>query len=678
MSTQEQVDLDVIKTRMEWLVNQVRMHDNLYYDLDAPAIDDAQYDEMFKSLKDLEKQYPDLISPNSPTQHVGGTVSSSFNPVRHGVPMQSLNNAFTAEDVYAFDRRIRELLLVEPTYFIDYKYDGLAINLTYHDGVLVSAATRGDGVTGEDVTENAKVIRSIPKRIGDWIEKKVPKILEVRGEIVMYKKDFEALNERQRDLGQKEFVNPRNAAAGSLRQLDPSVTASRRLRFMAYGVGLIVGGPEFKTVVERNHYLRHLGLPLQLQSLPTNPLKVDDLLKEYDLMMARRDQLPYEIDGVVYKLNNLKDAEVVGGTSRYPNHSIAHKFPAQERLTIVRDIEVQVGRTGAITPVARLDPVFVGGVTVTNATLHNADEIARLGVGIGDTVVVRRAGDVVPEIVSVLPERRPIDYKPFVMPTECPSCGSPIKKDDGVVARCSASRYDCKAQLKGWVAHFVSRDAMDIDGVGDELIDKLVDLGMMTSPFDLYELEVDDLLEIEGYATLSAINVVTAINQSLKNVDPARYVYALGIRHIGKVTAKKLVEAIPYDVLISAGPVLHNAKEVMTETIAQAYSEYLEEKRNARGEFYFKSLNELSWKVPEVRTSELSGKTFVLTGSLPTLTRSQAEEMITKAGGTVSGSVSGKTTYLLAGSDPGSSYQKAEKFKTKIISESDLLGMLKK
>jgi DNA ligase (NAD+) len=668
-------DISTLVAQAESLRAELNRHAHAYYVLDNPSVPDAEYDRLFSELQHLEEAHPELKTLDSPTNRVGGTPLPEFGQVQHAVPMLSLNNGFEDEDVINFDRRAREGLDAqnEIVYAIDLKFDGLAINLRYVDGVFTQAATRGDGFTGEDVTENIRTIRSIPLRLR---VENPPKILDVRGEVLMFKRDFEKLNQRQRDAGAKEFANPRNAAAGSLRQLDSKITAQRSLRFFAYGIGLLEGmnvPPSHRALLD---WYKQAGIPVCEENALVSG--ASGLLEFYKAIQARRDNLDYEIDGVVYKVNDFASQQSLGFVSRAPRFAIAHKFPAQEALTSVLDIEVQVGRTGAITPVARLAPVFVGGVTVTNATLHNEEEIQRKDIRIGDTVSVRRAGDVIPEVVASILERRPADSRQFVMPVECPICGSPIQKpEDEAIARCSGGWIKCSAQRKGGLSHFASRKAMNIDGVGEQLIDQLVDKNVVTTAADLYKLGLRALVELDRMAEKSAQNVLSALETSKLTSFP-RFIYALGIRHVGESTAKDLAAHFGNtDALMKATEEqlleVPDVGPVVAKSILRFFSDPLNvelvEQLLASG---------IHWPVIEVQEKGeqvLAGKTLVLTGTLPTLSRDQATEVIEKAGGKVSGSVSKKTSYLVAGDDAGSKLVKAQELGISILTEAELLQL---
>jgi DNA ligase (NAD+) len=663
---------------MAWLSAELNRHIYAYHVLDAPTIPDAEYDRMFRELQELEAAHPEAVSLDSPTFRVGAAPIPEFKQVTHVVPMLSLNNGFSPEDVDSFDRRVREALAAEQvSYACELKFDGLAISLRYEDGIFVQAATRGDGATGEDVTVNIRTVRAIPLRLhGDC----VPRLLEVRGEVLMYKADFARLNARQRDAGQKEFANPRNAAAGSLRQLDSRITAQRNLRFFSYGVGALEGADMPESHSALLDWLASLGLPVANQRAVV--VGAAGMLGYFDDIGERRAGLPYEIDGVVYKVNRLEDQRRLGFVSRAPRFAMAHKFPAEEALTQVQDIEVQVGRTGAITPVARLVPVFVGGVTVTNATLHNEGEVRRKDIRIGDTVIVRRAGDVIPEVVSFVPERRPQDAREFVMPASCPVCGSPIVRlEDEAVARCSGGWTHCNAQKKGGLMHFVSRRALDVEGLGDQLIEQLVDKQVIHTAADLYTLDQDKLASLDRMAAKSAQNVVAALEKS-KDTTLARFIYALGIRNVGESTAKALAQHFGnLDALLHAarwegGLQLLEVADV-GPVVARSIAEFLTDPQNAQLVAQLRS--QLRWKegAHVMKTAgALAGKTFVLTGTLPTLSRDDAAALIEAAGGKVSGSVSKKTSYVVAGADAGSKLAKAQELGIAMLDEAALQHLL--
>lgn len=668
---------DAVQARAKWLRSELSRHGHAYYVKDNPTIPDAEYDKLFLELSALEQQHPQLRSPDSPTQRVGGAPLPQFAQVRHSVPMLSLANGFDEEDVIAFDRRVREGLQAshEVEYATDLKFDGLAINLRYENGVLVQAATRGDGATGENVTANIRTVRAIPLRLHT---EQPPAVLDVRGEVLMFKADFEKLNARQREAGQKEFANPRNAAAGSLRQLDSRITSRRALRFFAYGIGSLEGADLPHSQQALLDWYAKIGVPVCQERAVVKGAQ--GLLEFYRDIAIKRLNLPYEIDGVVYKVNRVAEQQKLGFVSRAPRFALAHKFPAQEAMTVVQDIGIQVGRTGAITPVARLAPVLVAGVTVTNATLHNEDEVRRKDVHIGDTVIVRRAGDVIPEIVSVVAELRPENARDFVMPAICPICGSEIvRQEEEAVARCSGGWIKCPAQRKGGLLHFVSRRAMDIEGLGEQLVDQLVEKQVITTAADLYKLGLTSLAALDRMADKSAQNVVNALEQS-KSTSLARFIYALGIRHVGEATAKELaahfgqmdgVMAASQEQLLEVadiGPVV--ARSIL-EFFADPLNRELVAQLRAAGVHWPE--HEQVQKQPK----PMQGKTFVLTGTLPNLTRDAAAELIEAAGGKVAGSVSKKTSYVVAGEEAGSKLAKAEALGIAILDEDGLIQLLK-
>ncbi|MBD8655992.1 NAD-dependent DNA ligase LigA [Oxalobacteraceae sp. CFBP 13730] len=769
---------------MAWLVAELNRASYNYHVLDAPTIPDAEYDRLYHELAALETLHPEVIAPDSPTQRVGDAPISEFNQVTHAVPMLSLNNGFADDDIDNFDRRVREGLEArDVAYNAELKFDGLAISLRYENGRFVQAATRGDGYTGEDVTANIRTVRVIPMRLhGDA----VPAVLEVRGEVLMFKRDFESLNERQRAAGHKEFANPRNAAAGSLRQLDARITSARRLRFFAYGVGQLDGAP---TALPESHsamldWLDALGLPVAKERQVVTGR--DGLLGFYRDIGERRAALPYEIDGVVYKVDRLDDQRTLGFVSRAPRFALAHKFPAEEALTTVQAIEVQVGRTGAITPVARLVPVSVGGVTVTNATLHNEDEVRRKDVRVGDTVIVRRAGDVIPEVLGVVLERRLTPEPPvYTLPASCPVCGSHVVREEGeIVARCSGG-LSCAAQRKEAIRHFAGRRMMDIEGLGDRYIDSLVEADLVAGVADLYKLTQDDLLKMKRLAdeaddgatetvrqgkvpTKWADNLLAAIAAS-KAPPLERLLFALGIRHVGESTAKTLAEYLGSLALVRRAPAaLLRVLPDIGGTVAQSIADFFAEEKNqialdallaagvapggehppkaqlrelldeikllaalaipklteprarqivgagqtldaiaARTDFGIFGLpatvasalegwlaeatnrdlvtalaamrRELLDAVPEAASAPegpLTGKTFVLTGTLPTMSRDAAGALIEAAGGKIAGSVSKKTSYVVAGAEAGSKLAKAEELGVAILDEAALLALL--
>ena len=681
MATSAEKDADFL-TRMKWLAEELNRHIYAYHVKDAPTIPDAEYDRMFSELQALEAAHPEAVSNDSPTFRVGAAPLPEFKQVAHTVPMLSLNNAFADGDIDNFDRRVREGIgAAQVEYGAELKFDGLAISLRYENGLFVLAGTRGDGATGEDVTANIRTIRGIPLRLHGVQGATVPAVLEVRGEVLMYKADFLKLNARQRDAGQKEYANPRNAAAGSLRQLDSRITSARNLSFFAYGIGAVEGAALPASHSGLLDWFETLGLPVSGERRVVTG--AEGLLAYYRDIGQRRAALKYEIDGVVYKVNRVEDQQQLCFVSRAPRFAIAHKFPAEEALTQVLDIEVQVGRTGAITPVARLAGVFVGGVDVRNATLHNESEVRRKDIRIGDTVVVRRAGDVIPEVVSFVPEKRPQDAREFVMPANCPVCGSPIVRlEDEAVARCSGGWTHCSAQKKGGLMHFVSRRAIDVEGLGDQLIEQLVDKELIHTAADLYRLDAEGLAGLDRMAKKSAQNVVGALDKS-RDTTFARFIYALGIRNVGESTAKALAQhfgslpALLHAAAYEGGLQLLEVDDV-GPVVARSISEFLTDADNLA--LVNQLATELRWKdgAHAMKKTEggLAGKTFVLTGTLPTMGRDDAGALIEEAGGKVSGSVSKKTSYVVAGSDAGSKLAKAQELGVTILDEAGLLALL--
>ena len=786
MTEQQNHSQDSIE-RMRWLVAELNRASHDYHVLDAPTIPDAEYDKLYQELVALEAAHPEALDPASPTRRVGEAPILDFSQVTHAVPMLSLNNGFTDEDVENFDRRVREGLEArQVAYNAELKFDGLAISLRYEDGRLVQAATRGDGYTGEDVTANIRTVNVIPLRLHGGGVPAVPRVLEVRGEVLMFKRDFEELNGRQRASGQKEFANPRNAAAGSLRQLDSRITRQRKLRFFAYGVGQIEGAALPATHSATLDWLCELGLPVAKERQVVTGQ--DGLLAFYRDVGERRKSLPYEIDGVVYKVDRIADQRALGFVSRAPRFALAHKFPAEEALTTVQAIEVQVGRTGAITPVARLVPVSVGGVTVTNATLHNEDEVRRKDVRVGDTVVVRRAGDVIPEVLSVVLERRPNPAPaPYELPRQCPVCGSHVVREQGeAVARCSGG-LSCAAQRKEAIGHFAARRMMDIEGLGERYIDSLVEARLVQGVADLYRLTLDDLLKMKRLAderdgttpetvkqgkvaTRWAENLLAAIAAS-KRPPLERLLFALGIRHVGESTAKTLADWLGSLALVRRAPAaLLRVLPDIGATVAESIAEFFAEEKNqialnalleagvaprdehppraqlrekldevkllaaldipklteararqvigagqtledigVRSDFGIFGLppavaaaleewmalranrervqslaalrRSLLESLPEASAAPapegpLAGKTFVLTGTLPTMSRDAAGALIERAGGKVASSVSKKTSYVVAGAEAGSKLAKAEELGVTILDEAALLALL--
>ena len=653
---------------------QLEQHNHSYYVLDQPTVSDAEYDRLFRTLQALELAFPELLRPDSPTQRVGGAPLAAFNEVRHATPMLSLNNAFEQEEVEAFDRRVAEALgspLIE--YATEPKYDGLAVSLVYENGLLVSGATRGDGTTGEDVTTNLRTVRSIPLRLHG---RHAPASLEVRGEVLMLKADFARLNERQAQLGEKIFANPRNAAAGSLRQLDPRITATRPLTFYAYGTDVAASGL-YTRHSETLDALTQWGFPVTRERRVV--IGSAGVLAYFADIGARRSQLPFDIDGVVYKVNLLAAQNTLGFVSRAPRFALAHKFPAEEAETLVEAIEVQVGRTGALTPVARLAPVLVGGVTVTNATLHNEDEVRRKDVHIGDTVVVRRAGDVIPEVVRVVAEKRGADAQPFIMPLQCPVCGSDTSKaEDEVIARCTAGLY-CPAQRKQALLHFASRRAIEIEGLGDKLVDQLVDRQLVHTPADLYRLTQETLAGLERMAEKSATNLLAAIEKS-KQTTLARFIFALGIRTVGESTAQDLARYFGnIEAVMGADDTALQQVPDIGPVVAHSIAGFFGEPHNRS---VVQALLDAGVRFEQAAALALDtagaayGKTFVLTGALPTLSRDAATQRIRDCGGKVTGSVSKKTDFVVCGADPGSKQVKAVELGIAILDEAGLLNLL--
>ena len=659
--------------RYAFLQKELARLEHAYYVLDTPLLPDSEYDRLYRELLEIEAAHPEWVTSESLSQRVGGAALKEFNSVEHVVPMLSLNNAFEDAELIAFDRRCREGLEVKQVnYAGELKFDGLAISLRYENGSLVRAATRGDGASGEDVTANIKTVRAIPLRL---LGKNIPAVLEIRGEVFMYLEDFQRMNQFAAAQGEKEFANPRNAAAGSLRQLDSKITAKRPLSFFAYGLGALEPQSWLPaTHTELLNRYADLGLPVCSERKVLK--SVEEMLAFYHEIEAKRDSLPYDIDGIVYKVNSIAEQNALGFVSRAPRFALAHKFPAQEALTTVLGIDVQVGRTGAITPVARLAPVEVGGVTVTNATLHNEDEVKRKDVRIGDTVTVRRAGDVIPEVVSVIKERRPKGAAEFVMPSRCPVCDSHIERlADEAVARCSGGLF-CGAQRKQALIHFAHRRALDIEGLGEKIVDQLVDQNLVRTPADLYRLGFSALANLERMGDKSADNLIQAINQS-RNTTLARFIFALGIRHVGETTAKDLANHYQsMHALMDAGlEDLLTVKDV-GPVVADSIVSFMEEAHNREViEQLLASGMQLSVE-KKVISAAVAGKTFVLTGTFPSLSRDQAKDLLEKAGAKVAGSVSKKTDYVVAGTDAGSKLSKAEELGITVIDEQKLLMLL--
>ena len=652
--------------RIKALRETLERHNRLYYVEDAPEITDAEYDKLFGELQALEAEHPELRTPDSPTQRVGGTPLPQFSEVQHGTPMLSIGNAFEEEEVRAFDKRTRQALgVAEVEYAAEPKFDGLAVSLVYRDGIFAQGATRGDGSTGEDVTPNLRTVGSIPLKISR------KENLEVRGEVLMYRSDFDKLNERQRAAEQKEYVNPRNAAAGAIRQLDSRITASRRLRFFAYA---LVSESASGTHSEALDRLAQLGFPVCKERDTVGG--VDGLLGYYARIGKMRERLPYAIDGVVYKVNRLDWQQQLGFVSRAPRFALAHKYPAEEQTTEVLGIEVQVGRTGTLTPVARLKPVFVGGVTVTNATLHNESELRRKDVRIGDTVVVRRAGDVIPEIVSVRPEARPPHATVFEFPSKCPVCGSAVvKNEDEAAYRCSGGLY-CAAQRKQALLHFASRRAMNIEGLGERLVDQLVDRDVIRTPADLYKLTQEQFADLERMGDKSAANLVAELERSRKTTLE-RLIYALGIRNVGESTARDLARHFG-----DLEPLARASEEELLQVldigpvVARSIRQFFDEPHNRQVMEHLVRAG-VHWprSAPAPRTSGPS-KTFVLTGTLAGMTRDDARAAIEAKGHKVVGSVSKKTDFVVAGEDAGAKLEKARTLGVRVLDEKQFTELL--
>ncbi len=663
-----------IQQRVQALREEINAHNYAYYVLDNPEVTDSEYDRLMQELQQLEQQYPELVTADSPTQRVGAEPLSAFAEVKHEIPMLSLSNAFSEEDMQDFDHRICEALKQDAVdYAAEPKLDGLAISLLYRDGVLVRAATRGDGHTGEDVTLNIRTIEAIPLRLRG---SNVPAVLEVRGEVVMPKAGFEQLNQQQIANGEKPFVNPRNAAAGSLRQLDPKITATRPLSFYSYGTGLIEGFSLPQTHSAMMQQLKQWGLRINPESKVVKG--VQGCNDYYEALAQKRNDLPDEIDGIVYKVDRYDFQQQLGFVSRAPRWAIARKFPAQEEMTTLLAIDVQVGRTGALTPVARLEPVFVGGVTVSNATLHNQDEIERLDVRIGDTVIVRRAGDVIPQIVSVVKSRRKGKPRRFHMPDRCPVCGSATARmDDEAVTYCTGGLF-CEAQRKEAIKHFASRRAMNIDGLGDKLVEQLVDEGLVNTIADLYKLEVAQLIKLERMGEKSASNLVKAL-QASKQTTLARFLFALGIHTVGETTAQTLanhfltlenIMQASEDALLQVpdvGPVVAN--NIIT-FFKQPHNREVIEQLLAEGICWPDIVRKQQHELP------LAGKVFVVTGTLQGMSRNEAKAALQELGAKVSGSVSKKTDFVVVGENPGSKATKAEELGISIMDEAALTELL--
>jgi DNA ligase (NAD+) len=661
--------------RLRTLRKEIERHNYRYYVLDDPEVSDSEYDRLMRELSALEVEHPELITRDSPSQRVGAEPAAEFGEVRHAVPMLSLDNAFSDQDVLEFDRRVREKLEIESVeYMAEPKLDGLAISLVYEQGMFVRGATRGDGSTGEDVTLNLRTLRSIPLRLqgGDW-----PKLLDVRGEIYMPKKGFEEFNRRAAQRGEKTFVNPRNAAAGSLRQLDPRMTAERPLEFFAYALGQAQPRIHVHRHSELLERLRSWGLRVNRESKLVQD--VAGCLKFYTRIGTRRTTLPYDIDGVVYKVDRLDYQQELGFVARAPRWAVAHKFPAQEEMTVLRAVEFQVGRTGALTPVARLEPVFVGGVTVSNATLHNMDEVERKDVRVGDTVIVRRAGDVIPEVVSVVLARRPKTTRRVKLPKKCPVCGSEVIRPEGAAAALCTGGLYCLAQRKELIRHFASRRALDIEGLGDKLVDQLVEAGLVHTPADVFGLTLAQLTGLERMGEKSAQNLVEAVARARHTTLP-RFLYSLGIPQVGETTAQTLAQHFGgLDALMQADEAALQAAPDVGPAVAAEIAAFFRQSNNRKVIAALRKAG-ITWPAMATRAAleqTLAGKTIVLTGSLSSLTRDAAKERIQALGGKVTGSVSAKTSYVVVGMEPGSKLQEAERLGVPLLDEDAFLKLLR-
>ena len=665
MSLQQQID----KLRQD-----LRRYEYEYHVLDNPTIPDAEYDRLFHQLKALEAEHPELITADSPTQRVGAKPLSGFAQIRHEIPMLSLDNAFSDEEFYAFVKRIEDRLirLPEPlTFCCEPKLDGLAVSILYVNGVLTQAATRGDGTTGEDITANIRTIRNIPLQL---LMDNPPARLEVRGEVFMPHAGFERLNQLALEKGEKTFANPRNAAAGSLRQLDPKITSKRPLVLNAYSIGIAEGVDLPNTHYDRLQWLKSIGIPVNPEIRLCNG--TDEVLDFYRDIQNKRSSLGYDIDGTVLKINDIALQEKLGFISKAPRWAIAYKFPAQEELTRLNDVEFQVGRTGAITPVAKLEPVFVAGVTVSNATLHNGDEIERLDIAIGDTVVIRRAGDVIPQIIGVLHDRRPADARPIIFPKTCPVCDSAIVRIEGeAVARCTGGLF-CAAQRKEALKHFVSRKAMDIDGVGGKLIEQLVDRELVHTPADLFKLDLTTLTRLERMGTKSAENALASLEKA-KNTTLARFIFALGIREVGEATALNLANHFKtQEALQNAGLEALQQVPDVGEVVANRILAFWHEPHNVAvvNDLIAQGVHWETVETKEVTENRFKGKTVVLTGTLTQMGRNEAKALLQDMGAKVSGSVSAKTDFVIAGDAAGSKLTKAQELGVTVLTEEEFLA----
>jgi len=667
MSLQQQIDT---------LRQDLRRYEYEYHVLDNPTIPDAEYDRLFHQLKALEAAHPELITADSPTQRVGAKPLLGFAQIRHEIPMLSLDNAFSDEEFYAFVKRIEDRLIRLPdplTFCCEPKLDGLAVSILYVNGVLTQAATRGDGTTGEDITANIRTIRNIPLQL---LMDNPPARLEVRGEVFMPHEGFERLNQQALEKGEKTFANPRNAAAGSLRQLDPKITSKRPLVLNAYGIGIAEGVDLPNTHYDRLQWLKSIGIPVNPEIRLCNG--TDEVLDFYRDIQNKRSSLGYDIDGTVLKINDIALQEKLGFISKAPRWAIAYKFPAQEELTRLNDVEFQVGRTGAITPVAKLEPVFVAGVTVSNATLHNGDEIERLDIAIGDTVVIRRAGDVIPQIIGVLHDRRPADARPIIFPKTCPVCDSAIVRIEGeAVARCTGGLF-CAAQRKEALKHFVSRKAMDIDGVGGKLIEQLVDRELVHTPADLFKLDLTTLTRLERMGTKSAENALASLEKA-KNTTLARFIFALGIREVGEATALNLANHFKtLEALQNADLEALQQVPDVGEVVANRILAFWHEPHNVAvvNDLIAQGVHWETVETKEVTENRFKGKTVVLTGTLTQMGRNEAKALLQDMGAKVSGSVSAKTDFVIAGDAAGSKLTKAQELGVTVLTEEEFLAQI--
>lgn len=670
------MNIQTVSDKIQQLRQQLRHHEYQYHVLDQPQIPDSEYDHLMNQLKRLEADYPQLIVADSPTQRVGAKPLAGFQQITHELPMLSLDNAFSNEDFYAFERRIQERLanMQALEFCCEPKLDGLAVSILYINGILTQAATRGDGSTGEDITSNIRTIRNIPLQL---LTKTPPTRLEVRGEVFMPHAAFEQLNQDALQHGQKTFANPRNAAAGSLRQLDPKITRQRRLMLNAYSIGISEGISLPDSHYQRLQWLKSIGIPInqEIQICCGS----QQALQFYQAIAAKRDQLGYDIDGTVFKVNDIALQQQLGFIARAPRWAVAYKFPAQEQLTILKDVEFQVGRTGAITPVAKLEPVFVAGVTVSNATLHNGDEIQRLNIAIGDTVIIRRAGDVIPQITGIIAERRPAHAKPIIFPPICPVCGSAIRRIDGeAVARCTGGLF-CDAQRKEALKHFVSRKALDIDGVGDKLIEQLVDRELLHTPADLFRLEKTTLMRLDRMGEKSAQNALNSLEKA-KKTTLARFIFALGIRDVGEATALNLANHFKtLEAIRTADQDQLKTVQDVGDVVAMRIYLFWQEAHNVSvvEDLLAQGIHWDAIEEKEINDNPLKDKNVVLTGSLTKMTREQAKAYLQQLGCKVSSSVSSKTDYLIAGEKAGSKLSKAQTLGINILSEDELLALIK-